>query len=634
MTKTALRISPAAIAFTCCAALLAVLGVLGSAAFFPLFSLWAGLALFWFALQALTCAGVHFERFDWLMLGVVWAGAALYTFWALGRRDFVYYWDYVNYILKQYEAEAAFANGALAGFSYIFSTFAEDYTSFISLFTEFPFCLTDKSGDSYAASQLVCVFPTLLVLLAGLVHKMGDYLQVQNRRAYFMIGLLWCVTYPYLRMSAMLSQPDWFGLIFAFIILLLTLDFRFDQLAPGRCFGLFFATAAIILTRRWYLYFVVGYYFCYAVLVLAGGVRLWRHGQKSAAARRVRNLVLFGLSSVAAMTLLLWPLVKHILLYSYSSHYAYYNVGGILLELYQQGLHLGLLNGILIVLGLILAAKRHLPAVPCLALSQLFVSMVLFTRVQNTGSHQTLIFVPAYLLLFLAGAAWLADTLSRHRVLKIGYCAFTCVFAVSVRCSPLTIVALPEPVMDILASFWDYGAEFLRLDTFIYDRADLEQIQALTTWIDENCAEGETAYMIPHDMLYCPDVFKYCALPNVQISDKLCFGFSILGTHDFPTGILDSKYVITADPFPQTYVNDGELSNKLNNLFLAEKDQYFAYETSFDMGNGTVFTVWRRVVAADRAEAEYYLDAFAEEDAQFPEMFSGVIDLWLEQHGL
>lgn len=114
-------------------------------------------------------------------------------------------------------------------------------------------------------------------------------------------------------MSAVLSQPDWFGLIFAFSILLLTLDFRFEKLDLPRFGLLFLATAAIILSRRWYLYFVVGYYFAYAVLVLVSSARIAKVGRKQEALLQVRNLILFGLMSMVAMVILLWPLVSHIL---------------------------------------------------------------------------------------------------------------------------------------------------------------------------------------------------------------------------------------------------------------------------------------------------------------------------------
>ena len=140
--------------------------------------------------------------------------------------------------------------------------------------------------------------------------------------------------------------------------------------------------------------------------------------------------------------------------------------------------------------------------------------------------------------------------------------------------------------------------------------------------------------MIPHDMLYCPDHFKNCLLPEHPIDDKLAFGFSVPGTHDFPMAFFEAKYVITADPFPQTYTGSNEMSHKLNEQFLAVRDQYFELEDTFDMGNGTVFTIWRRTVAPTRAEIEYYLSAFSEENEKYPEMFSQAAEAWMEQHGL
>ena len=142
--------------------------------------------------------------------------------------------------------------------------------------------------------------------------------------------------------------------------------------------------------------------------------------------------------------------------------------------------------------------------------------------------------------------------------------------------------------------------------------------------------------MIPHDTLYCPDHFKNCQLPKTPINNKLAFGFSVPGTHYFPMQFFEAKYVLTADPFPLTHVNDpeNEMSHKLNEMFLAVRDEYFALEETFDMGNGTTFTIWRRTVAPTRAEVEYYLSAFTEEDAKYPEMFSQVAENWLAARGL
>lgn len=625
--KTALVLAAAAV-------LLAVfaLAAPGSRFFFPLVSLWCNLALFACVLLVLRVAGIKFDLFHKAVIVGLWAAALIYFFWALNRRSFVYIWDYVNYINKQYSAEAAFLQSPTAGFHYIFGSFAEDYTNFITLFLDFPFCLSDRTGDSFAFCQVFSILPMLLVLLAGLTIKVGQMLQVKNRFWYFLIGMSWMVTYPWLRMSAMLSQPDWFGLIFGFSILLLTLDFRFEKLEPVRFCLLFAATAAIILSRRWYLYFVVGYYFAYAALVLVSSVRTARAGQKPQAHAQVRNLVLFGLMSMVAMLILLWPMVRKILGYDYAGRYSYYNFGGLTLELAAQALRIGLLNFILIGLGLWFAAKRRLPALPCLAGAELLISLLLFIRVQNSGSHQMLLFLPGWLLLFLTGAAALAEGIQKHRELKLFYWVFTLVFAVSVRCSPLTVVAMPGFLVDHFPL--EVTREFVRLDKLIYDRKDLPQIKAIANWIDTHCAEGEISYMIPHDMLYCPDHFKNCLLPATPINDKLAFGFSVPGTHNFPMQFFEAKYVLTADPFPQTFVGKGEMSHRWNEMFLAVRDEYFAQEATFDMGNGTTFTIWRRTAAPTRAEVEYYLSAFQEEDAQYPEMFSEIAESWLAARGL
>ena len=96
----------------------------------------------------------------------------------------------------------------------------------------------------------------------------------------------------------------------------------------------------------------------------------------------------------------------------------------------------------------------------------------------------------------------------------------------------------------------------------------------------------------------------------------------------------EAKYVLTADPFPQTYVGSSDLANTFNDLFLAVRDQYFTLAATFDMGNGTTFTIWERTTAPTRAEVEYYLSAFSAEDALYPELFSQVAERWLAERGL
>ena len=99
------------------ALLLVLVGLLfpTAAAFFPLVSLWCSCVLFYGALWVLHTAGVELDFFHRAAIIAFWAGAVLYFYWALGRRQFIYAWDYVNYIQKQFNTEAAFALGPVAG---------------------------------------------------------------------------------------------------------------------------------------------------------------------------------------------------------------------------------------------------------------------------------------------------------------------------------------------------------------------------------------------------------------------------------------------------------------------------------------------------------------------------------------
>ena len=60
----------------------------------------------------------------------------------------------------------------------------------------------------------------------------------------------------------------------------------------------------------------------------------------------------------------------------------------------------------------------------------------------------------------------------------------------------------------------------------------------------------------------------------------------------------------------------------------------FSPECSFDMGNGYVFTAYRRLRPADRSEALHYLSYLEEENRQFPDQFESVAERWLEERGL
>ena len=80
--------------------------------------------------------------------------------------------------------------------------------------------------------------------------------------------------------------------------------------------------------------------------------------------------------------------------------------------------------------------------------------------------------------------------------------------------------------------------------------------------------------MIPDDMLYNPGHLRNCDLPNHALDGRLPDSFSVPGTHSFPTGFFDAKYVITADPFPLSLAPDTELGHRFERRFSSAERDY------------------------------------------------------------
>ena len=520
----------------------------GSGLFFPLLSLWCNTALFALALLVLRRAGVELDLFHKAVLVGVWAVAALYFFWALGSRTFLYYWDYVNYILKQYNAEAAFAQSTGAGFRFLLDSITEDYTNFIPLFTEFPFCLSGKTGDDYAFCQLFSVLPSLLVLLAGLVCKAGQLLQVKNTRWYFLIGFSWCVTFPFLRMSAMLGQPDWFGLIFAFMLLLLTLDYRFDRIDLPRCLLIFAATAGVILTRRWYLYFVVGYCFAYVLLLVVSSVRLAKSGQQSRAVHRLVRLAVFGLCAAGAMVLLLLPMVRKILGFDYAGRYSYYNFGGITLELAAQTLRIGLLNFILIGLGALGAKTGLLRPEGKQTLSNLLVNLVVPAMIINSYRmefsaeilHNLMAAFALSTLSILLGLIITLLFTARSRDSRTPIFRFACVF------SNAGYMGLP-----LISAL--FGSEGL-----LYASAFFTMFNLLLWTVGYSMVSGSSdPKKVAQSLLHCPAIYAIVVglvlyLLQIPLPDLIVQPMELLGDMNTPLSMLITGMLIASGDLHRT----------------------------------------------------------------------------------
>lgn len=585
--------------------------------------LWLGMCaiLIRMMLAAFRVTNVRFRAVHrYVLLGAILvSGALFYTI--ILNREMLYFWDYRTYYSFQLGTENAFAQDLRKGFSELYiGLMQSDYTPFICLFTEFPFCLTDRTEDAYLLCSFLTIMPALLVCTGGLLLRFADDWQIRRPTAFFVLGMLSVVCFPLLHAAYFNGQPDLLGLVFAMLILLLTQDYAFEAAQWGRWIPLFLATLFLIVTRRWYLFWILAFYGCYAASVVLRAI--W---EKDAARRRgmLRRLLSFGAASVALIAVLLFPMIRRVLSYDYAKNYSYYLGGGFSGELVNQSRYLGWICLAVLALGFVWGCcARSRRRDVCIACVSWFVAVLLFTRIQNMGAHQSLLLMPSYLTLLFAGIGCLCSIPgSVPALLSMGACG-------AALALNMAFAVLGNPA-------WDAARCFTSLSLHYDNRPDRRQVLEIDRWLLERC-DGlsdvtVTAYMIPHGVEYNPDIFNAAMLPDQSMFDILSYGSAIPGTHAFPLELFDAKYVLTCDPFSYTGIAD-----KYNDVFLHNGylEKRFQLVKTVDMPTGYTFYIYERIAPIDRAEVETYRTALAAEDAAFPAMFGDVLDIYINYHKL
>ena len=308
-----------------------------------------------------------------------------------------------------------FEQSQLKGFaSIIISCWKSDYSYFINLFIAFPFSLTDGSHEAHII--VYCLFgivPTfLLALLVSLSFVRDCSLKQKTWMLIFSgIGLF---MFPLFHFAALLGMPDVIGLFCCFAIFLLLFPEDYIHFSFVQSLLLAFLSVVLIVTRRWYLFWLMGFIPAwFSAYIVRSFVQSKRQGIQTLLALAKMALVVSGV-----MILALAPFIYHTLFQrSYSKEYASYNLGGFPFELFNQLGYLGILCAILLLIGLFCGIRqKKYRLVSVSTIIAFFLTVFLFTRVQNMGKHQSLCLFPYYLIFLYEYISMCIR--SKHKLIK------------------------------------------------------------------------------------------------------------------------------------------------------------------------------------------------------------------------
>lgn len=517
----------------------------------------------------------------------------LFYFISILGRKFIYYWDYSCYYNIQTSLEDAFNTSLINGIkSFISSCWSGEYGSFLCFIPEVVYNFTTKSISSYALSCVVVFIPYLVITFSILLKKLLEILKIKNNTKIFLLGILVFLSFPILHAMFIYGQPDILGLIFVFLIITLTIDYDFYKVDYERLIEIGILTYFLLITRRWYMYFILTYFLLYGVTVILTNIKN-KEKIKKILKHAITYMIIVGL--IFGITL--FPLFRNILVNGYD--YDFYYVGGFKGEIISQIKHLGYFELSIIIVGMIYGIiKEKYRKYSIILLIQYFLIIFLFTRIQNMGLHHSLLFVHIYTYFIYM---FVLLILKKKILLLI-----------------TTILIITN------FGFGIYNTEskiFTDVPLKTPEQKDYNEILKVSSWLQKKL-NNENAYMITHNNKYNPDKFRNIYLPDKTIMNHMPYGSSIIGVHKFPTELFTSKYIITTEPFEPTSVDE-----KYNKVFLElVKKEKFSKIKEFDMKNGYKILIYERVKDVDKEEIEMYKNCLEEESKKYPKLYIDIIE--------
>lgn len=525
-------------------------------------------------------------------------------------RQTVYSDDAINYFAKQTLLFGSFGQSGFYGIHVLLeSLLTADYKMFMNLFISVPYLFTGRSINAFMVCYAItCFVPMWFALLMGAKY-LAQQLPACHTALYYPLCMAVMVLWPMFLWPATHGMPDAFGLTFAAVIALLCADYRFETLPWPRLLAIFAATFALILTRRWYMFWILAFYAVYVLAVLVGAVRRKTLGST------LKHMLLFGVPSAVIIVGALLPTFKTILTTDYADIYGAYYGGGFGNNCLGQLRTQGLVWLVLCAAGLVwLLYCRSTRAQAIVAAAASLGAMVLFTRTQSLGDHQSLILAPFYLLMLFGLCAKLTQQKAKPWLRN----AAAGVLAVFLVVNFGNALRLPGKNVRTLA----LSSESLDLTR----RTDLAQMRAVTDFVLEHCTEDQTVYINMDSNGYSGTTFAYSDPAHPQLQTMILWESSVPSTHGFPTGIWTSEYVMVTDR-----VDEGGIVGPINAALRTQSPAaiHYEYVTEFPLDGITLYC-YRRTARPDAEEADYFKQVFAEYDARWPEIFSQRIEEYMQ----
>lgn len=520
-------------------------------------------------------------------------------------KNIIYTWDSTTYYNLMNSLLNYYDKSVLQGLTeWWYSGMHFDYGCFMLIFI-YPFYAVIGGGiEQFIFSYYFgCVIPAILTLYIISLY-ISQKTEHQNSILFkISIGIV-IVFFPLLHSASILGQPDIFGLCFAGIIVLLTLNYDFKKADFKLWIVLFLITIFLMLTRRWYMFFILAYYVSYFTVLM---ISIIIKRDSKLFKKTIFNVLIFGVSSLTVGFALLKDLISLIFTRNYAYSYAAWDKGGFPYEVFNQVEFLGLLVTAVVILGWIYGlSNRIFRKITITMLCTYVVSIFAFTRIQNMGHHQSLILIIPYFYGIVLAILLLYK-------FKFKYMAII----------PASIILLSFVNCSFFNTSNNIGDLFMsKISLYPVQRTDLKGIDNVVKYLQNTVKGKETVAVLAASDLYDSAIFR--DYPSPKQNDFIIENNYYASSEGFPDSFFTSKYLLVISP--QQAREQAKKEGVLNTIEKEFKNnpkisKKFIKLQTVPISEEITAEVYERITPVDNYEVDIFIKDFEDYCNKYRELF-------------
>jgi hypothetical protein len=508
---------------------------------------------------------------------VVFVGLALFVTRYISHERYIYFWDFVQYHTSYIRLGPVFALAPFVALRAVFlSVSSSDYNLLPTLFL-MPFRLAFGPGRlSYILSiTFTFVFPSIVLFSYALKNLRGNRTgqSTFDEVGLTLLSLSVFALLPVLWVPVLLGSVDVGGIIIILIILMLYFRTDLIEQSWGNLVSIALLLSLLILFRRWYAFWVVGFFG--AVAVCEGLKYAMNKERRTHLMLIARNVIAMGTVSFLSFLLVATPVARKMLSTNYGDIYSGYRSNHPLLHnLGAIYYHFGLLTIALAGLGIVVSGMndKRRPMV-CFLCVQFAIAFVLFARTQDfiiSSRGQEVGVQHLY---------WALPTLGFFLVL-FAQDAFLWFHSRGGKAA-IVLLLLVLSLANFSRTFFPRAAKPLKAVDFALPnfrqypmvRSDLDQVQALLDTLNEiSKSPGSMIYILSSSFSLNSSIAQQgCLLlapAHVELEHRIMLTNDVDKRDGFPVQFLRAQYVVLTTPFgyhlpPQDQRVIGVLANQM-----------------------------------------------------------------------